>query len=111
MPDKTATHQPGPQIPKLTDALKPLAPLGWMSTAWIESLADLGSELTSFVADRIREDVKTQHAILHCKSLAELQHVQAEFMQRAFDQYAAETGKLIEMSTEIAAKIKDGSKT
>lgn len=111
MPDKAATQQPDPQMPEPIDALHPLASLAWMSTAWIESLGDLGSEVTSFVADRIREDVKTQHAILHCKSLAELQHIQAVFMQRAFEQYTVETGKLIEMSSEIAAKIKSSPKT
>jgi hypothetical protein len=110
MPDKAASQEPGPKTPEPTDAFHPFAPLGWMSTAWIESLADLGSEATSFLAERIRQDVKTQHAILHCKSPAELQHLQAEFMQRAFDQYAAETGKLIMISAEIAEKIKDGSK-
>lgn len=111
MPDKTVTPTPGSEIPDPINALRPLAPVAWMSTAWIESLADLGSEITTFVADRIREDVKTQHAILHCKSLAELQHIQAQFMQRAFDQYAAETGKLMGMSSEIAARINNSTKT
>ncbi len=111
MPDKAATPEPGPNIPDPISVLRPLAPLAWMNTAWIEVLADLGSEVTTFVADRIREDVKTQHAILHCKSLAELQHVQAEFMQRAVNQYTSETGKLIGMSSEISTKIKDGTKT
>ncbi len=110
MSEKATTPQPGAAIPDPISALRPLAPVAWMSTAWIESLADLGSEITSFVAERIREDVKTQHAILHCKSPAELQHVQAQFMQRAFDQYAAETGKLVDMSSEIAAKIKTSTK-
>ena len=72
MPEKDTASPPLSQIPDLISALQPLVPFAWLSTAWIESLADLGSEVTSFVADRIREDVKTQHAILHCKSLAEL---------------------------------------
>ena len=69
-----------------------------LSTAWVEAFSDMGSEVISFVADRIREDVKTQHRILHCKDMTELQHIQAEFIQRAIDQYTAETGKLVEMS-------------
>ena len=79
-------------------AFKPLSPAAWMGTAWFERVADLGSEVTSFVADRIKEDVQTQHALLHCKSLLEVQKVQAEFLQKAFDQYQAETGKLIKMT-------------
>ncbi len=72
-----------------------------MSTAWMEALSDMGSEVLSFVADRIKEDVKTQHQMLHCKNVADLQHIQAEFLQTAIDQYTAETGKLVKMSQEI----------
>jgi hypothetical protein len=111
MPDKATAPPPSPEVPDPISALRPLAPIAWMSTAWVESLADLGTEVTSFVAERIREDVKTQHAILHCKSMAELQHVQAQFVQRALDQYVAETGKLVEMSGKITAKIRNGGQT
>ena len=70
-------------------------------TAWIEALSDMGSEVLSFVADRIQEDVKTQHEILHCEDIAELQHIHAKFVQKAIDQYTAETGKLVEMSQSL----------
>lgn len=72
-----------------------------MNTAWFETLSDMGSEVMSFVADRIKEDVKTQHALLHCKDPGELQHIQGQFIQKALDQYADETGKLIEMSRKM----------
>lgn len=78
-----------------------LGALAWMGSAWVEAMSDLGSELASFVAERIREDVKTQHEILHCKSLTEMQAVQAAFMERAYVQYTVETGKLIEKSTSL----------
>ncbi|WP_246107397.1 phasin family protein [Puniceibacterium confluentis] len=84
-------------------AFKSLSPAARMGTAWFEHVAVLGSEISSFVAERIKEDVKTQHALLNCKSLPEVQRVQAEFLQKAFDQYQAETGKLIEMSGAMAA--------
>lgn len=86
-------------------AFKPLAPAAWMSTGWFERVTDLGSEITTFVAERIKEDVRTQHALLHCKSLAEVQHVQADFLQKAFDQYRAETGKLVEMTGNMAVDL------
>ena len=57
------------------------------------------------MAERIREDVKTQHEILHCKSPAELQAIQARFVARAVEQYSAETGKLVEMSQEMLGKL------
>lgn len=79
-----------------------------MSTAWVEALSDMGAEVASFVADRIKEDVKTQHEILHCKNVADLQHIQGQFVQKAIDQYQAETGKLLQMGTEAFATHADG---
>jgi hypothetical protein len=35
--------------------------------------------------------------------LAEVQHTQAEFIQKAFDQYQAETGKLIAMTGQMVS--------
>ncbi|MEL6887236.1 MAG: phasin family protein [Pseudomonadota bacterium] len=72
-----------------------------MGLAWVEGMSDLGSEVLSFVADRIKQDVKTQHKMLHCKSVNELQHIQAEFIQTAIEDYTAETGKLVQMSHDI----------
>jgi hypothetical protein len=74
-----------------------------MGTAWIEAFSDMSAEVLGFVADRIKEDVKTQHEILHCKDPAELQHIQSQFMQKAMDQYREETGKLVDMSTRAFA--------
>lgn len=75
-----------------------------MNTVWMEALSDISAEVASFVADRIQEDVKTQHEMLHCKDIAELRHIQATFIQKVVDQYQAETGKLVEMSTAALAK-------
>ncbi|MEL6837794.1 MAG: phasin family protein [Pseudomonadota bacterium] len=77
-----------------------LGPLRWMGTHWFETMADINSEVMSFVADRIREDVKTQHELLHCKSATELQQAQVAFLEKAYAQYTAETGKIIKMSLD-----------
>ncbi|MCV3271502.1 phasin family protein [Roseobacter sinensis] len=79
-----------------------------MSTAWVEAMGDMGAEVASFIAERIKEDVKTQHQILHCKNVGDLQQIQAEFIQKAMDQYQAETGKLVEMSRKAFAPKADG---
>ncbi|RLJ60100.1 phasin protein [Litoreibacter meonggei] len=76
-----------------------------MGTAWLEAMSDLGSEVLSFVAERVKEDLKTQHQIMHAKSLTEVQHIQAEFVQKAVDQYSAETGKLVELGKVVVAKM------
>ncbi|MWD27368.1 phasin family protein [Aquicoccus sp. SCR17] len=73
----------------------------WMGRDLLDIWLDIGSELQDFIAERIREDVKTQHRILHCHTPAALQHIQAEFLQKALDDYAAETGKLVELGNRL----------
>lgn len=85
-----------------------LGSLMGMSTAWVEAISGMGAEVANFVADRIKEDVKTQHQVLHCKNVADLHNIQAEFIQNAMSQYQAETGKLLKMGTEAFASSTDG---
>ncbi|NND43352.1 MAG: phasin family protein [Silicimonas sp.] len=81
-----------------------------MSVAWVEALSEMGSEVLSFVADRIKEDVRTQHKMLHCNDMGELQEIQSEFVQTAIEQYRVETGKLVEMSRDLVAATGGGNK-
>lgn len=92
-------------------AFNTLSPAAWMGTAWFARMGDLSREVTSFVAERIKEDVQTQQALLHCKSLSDVQKLQAEFLQKAFDQYQAETGKLVEMAGLTALGDPDKDRT
>lgn len=78
-----------------------LGPMRWMGTAWFEAMADMNSEVVNFVAERIKQDVKTQHELLHCKSAEELQKAQMAFLEKAYEQYTDETGKLVKMSMEM----------
>lgn len=72
-----------------------------LSSAWLRAMGDVSTEVMDFVTDRIKEDVKTQHQILNCKNVSELQQIQADFLEKAVEQYQAETGKLLEMSTNV----------
>jgi hypothetical protein len=78
-----------------------------LSAAWFEALGDMSAEVVSFVADRIKKDVKVQHEIMHCKDLSEIQQIQSQFLQKAMDQYQSETGKLIEMGTNAFTPTSD----
>jgi len=84
-------------------------------TSWAESVADYGQEVLSFMAKRVAEDVQTQHALLHAKGIAEVQHIQAQFFQRVMDDYAAEAAKLMELGKSLTsattASKGDGSST
>lgn len=81
----------------------------WMGSDWMERMSDLGSEVLSFVADRVKQDVELQHSLLHCRDAAELHRLQSEFWQKAVDQYAEETGKLIEMGAGMMAPADAGA--
>ena len=85
--------------------------LAWMGTTWLEQMSDLGSEWMSFVADRIKEDVKTQHQILHCRNIEEVQKVQAQFIQTAVEQYRDETGKMVEMTSTMMERLQEEAKS
>lgn len=91
--------------PNVLDTLAAVAPAAnWMNTAWIETMTQVSTALATFVAARFKEDLDLQQALLRCKSLAEAQHVQAAFIQKAIDQYQAETGKLIAITGKMAAE-------
>ena len=85
-------------------------PMNWMGTRWFEAMADMNSELMTFIAARISEDVKTQHELLHCKSAEELQKAQLAFLEKAQNQYMDETGKLVQMSHDLLPKTAGGTK-
>lgn len=106
MTDESAAAAPGEHKRDFLDAMAEmqragLGSLSWMGVAWIEAMGDLGAEVASFIAERIREDAKTQHEILHATNAEDLQRVQGEFLQRAIDQYTAETGRIVELETAL----------
>lgn len=76
-------------------------PMGLMQNGWLEKLADMNIEVANFIADRFREDVKTQAELLKCKSAEDLQTVQMTFLENACAQYTLETGKLVKMGMDM----------
>ena len=78
-----------------------LGPLNWLTPHVVERMSDMGSEWLSFVATRVQEDVALQHQLLHAKTPADAQAVQARFLQKALDQYTAETGKMMELGAKL----------
>ena len=72
-----------------------------LGAAFVESMGQLNKEFVRFVGERLQEDVKTQHALMQCRDVGKLSEIQADFIKTAFDQYAAETGTMVEMSMKI----------
>lgn len=113
MTEKTKSETEMSLDPNVFGMMKDLQSAGFgsmtmMGTAWVEAMSDLGSEVLSFVADRVKEDVQTQHEVLHAKDVNELQHIQAKFIQKAVDQYKDETGKIVTLSQSALAKLPGG---
>ena len=80
-------------------------PWGQMGAAWAEAMSGLGGEVMRFLAQRVQEDVGLQQRLLHATSLDEARHIQAAFVQKAIDQYVAETGRMVELGEEITQKL------
>lgn len=101
----TDTEKLAPDALDVLAAVAPLAPTAWASQVWIDNMTRISSEIASFMAERISEDIQTQQALMQCRTLSDVQHVQAAFLQKAMAQYQAETGKLIEMTSQLAADL------
>ena len=75
--------------------------LSFLGAAWMRQVQGFGSEVAQFVAERLQEDLKLQHQLMHSKDPRAWQEAQAEFLRTALEQYTAETGKLASISGEI----------
>ena len=80
-------------------------PWGQIGAAWAESLSGLGAEAMRFLAERVAADVELQRRLLTATSIEDLRHVQAEFLQRAIDQYVAETGRMVEIGEKLGRSL------
>lgn len=103
MAKKDAPNDAASPMANLLEAMQATKLSPMPQADWLERMADVGSEMLSFMAARVGEDVQTQHALMHAKGVAEVQHIQAQFFQKAMDDYAAETAKLVTMGKKIAS--------
>ena len=74
-----------------------------MSAAWMDGIGTMNSELAQFIAARMQEDMRTQTEMMTAKSPTELQAIQLAFLQRAVEQYTAQTGKVVELTSDMLA--------
>lgn len=69
--------------------------------AWTEAMGRVGNEVTAFVAERLKEDLKTQKRILGCTDMAALQSAQAEFFETAIRQYSEAACRIMGFSRPL----------
>lgn len=74
---------------------------GWAGMDLLETWMDISSEIATFTANRLHEDVSQLHEIWHCRSPLEFQKIQMRFIQKAVEDYHEEAGRLVEMGRSV----------
>ncbi|GAB4362205.1 MAG: hypothetical protein Kow00114_17220 [Kiloniellaceae bacterium] len=69
--------------------------------AMFAGMAEISQEMMTFASDRLRQDIETAEDFAKATSPEELFEKQCSFAQRAAQQYAEETSKLIRMMARI----------
>ena len=72
--------------------------------AMLDSWERSRDEITEFLAERIRQDLETQAALLRCRNLGEVGAVQARFFGTAVAQYGDEVSRLLDIGRELATR-------
>lgn len=85
-----------------------VAPMGAFGTAIADAWLDLCEEWSGFVTRRLRQDVHTANAILHCQNPAEIPKIQAAFFQKAMDEYQEEAGRVNAVLLDASRKFSAG---
>ncbi len=70
----------------------------WANPQWFRHVAAMNAELTRFVSERLQQDLEFQSQLMQCRDPLEFRELQGRFLKDAFDQYSAETGKLVQMN-------------
>ncbi|WP_022705672.1 phasin family protein [Pseudorhodobacter ferrugineus] len=77
-------------------------PFNPMNDPQLKAWSDLGAEMMQFAASRIQRDLEAQKAMLACKSLEDLQKVQAEFYSEAIKDYNAQIQRTMQVMSGAA---------
>ena len=102
-PKNPKPSEPGASpIPPAMAAFNPV-----VSAAWL----DIMKESARFVADRLQQDMEARKALLECRGPADVMRVQTEFCQKAFEDYMAETMRMMEMMSKATQATIEEAKT
>lgn len=74
------------------------------SSAVLDSWERSREEITDFIAERIRQDLETQAALMRCRNLGEVGVVQAKFIGTAVAQYGGEVNRLLDIGRQLAER-------
>ncbi len=70
---------------------------------YVEGVATLNREMTSFVSDRLRQDAEFGHSFATCRTFTEVTDMQQEWARKAALDYMTEAQKLSEIGQSVMA--------
>ena len=87
---------------KTTAQMQQPTEAGVLTEPWahlVQALGDMSSEMAQFIAKRIDESMKVQQDLMHCRSIADIRHVQLSFFEEAFKQYQGGVVRMFDIGT------------
>jgi hypothetical protein len=82
-------------------------PFNPMNDPQLKVWSDLGAEVMQFASSRMQQDIEAQKSMLACKSLAELQKVQADYYSEALKDYTAQIQRAMAVMSGASGKQTD----
>jgi phasin protein len=68
----------------------------------LQSVAGAQKEWADFVHRRLKEDVAVSQQLISCQSLADMQEVYSNYLQRAFEHYQEQTQRAVQRAQSSA---------
>jgi hypothetical protein len=73
-----------------------------LNGTFLEGIATAQKEWAEFMQRRIREDVALSRQLLNCQSVADIHQICSQYFQTAFQQYRAQSEKVVQRSESMA---------
>ncbi len=70
--------------------------------AYFNGVTKLNQEMMGFISNRVKKDIETAQTMMTSKTSEQAFHCQAEFVEGAIRDYAAESSKLLNLAADMA---------
>jgi hypothetical protein len=70
---------------------------------WMEGAVEFNTEVMNFVGSRLRHDAEFAERLARCDNWNDASKVQQAWVKQATEEYAAETGKLVDVAARVTA--------
>jgi hypothetical protein len=91
----TSNKAPQSKTDPIATAVENMIALNPMQGGVLKAMYTMGTETMAFLSSRMQHDIETQKALLTCKTLEDLQSVQARFYKKALEDYSTAASKMM----------------